>query len=38
MFSNFTPAVAAAAGHHLQLEAPSQVNAMIETFTDQKLR
>jgi pimeloyl-ACP methyl ester carboxylesterase len=38
VFADFTPALTAGAGHFLQLEAPAQLNAMIETFIGQKVR
>ena len=38
LFKDVTPAVVVGSGHYLQLEAPHQLNAMIQTFIDQRLR
>ena len=37
VFADVTPAVAAGSGHYLQLEVADQLNAMIQTFIDQRL-
>lgn len=37
LFADFTPAVAVGAGHYLHLEVPDQLNAMIQTFLEQRL-
>jgi pimeloyl-ACP methyl ester carboxylesterase len=37
VFADFTPAVAVGSGHYLQLEVPHQLNAMIQTFVQQRL-
>jgi pimeloyl-ACP methyl ester carboxylesterase len=37
LFADVTIAVAAGSGHYLQLEVPAQLNAMVQTFIEQKL-
>ncbi len=37
MFADVTPAVAVGSGHYLQLEVPDQLNAMIQTFVEQRV-
>jgi pimeloyl-ACP methyl ester carboxylesterase len=37
MFADLTPAVAVGSGHYLQLEVPDQLNAMIQTFVQQRV-
>jgi pimeloyl-ACP methyl ester carboxylesterase len=37
MFADVTPAVAVGSGHYLQLEVPDQLNAMIQTFMQQRV-
>jgi len=37
LFADFTPAVAVGAGHYLHVEVPDQLNAMIQTFVEQRL-
>lgn len=37
VFADVTPGVAVGSGHYLQLEVPNQLNAMIQTFIDQRL-
>jgi pimeloyl-ACP methyl ester carboxylesterase len=37
LFADFTPGVAVGSGHYLQLEVPDQLNAMIQTFLEQRL-
>lgn len=36
-FADFTPAVVVGSGHYLQLEVPHQLNAMIQTFLEQRV-
>jgi len=37
VFADVTPAVAVGSGHYLQLEVADQLNAMVQTFIDQRL-
>ena len=37
MFADVTPGVAVGSGHYLQLEVPGQLNAMIQTFVEQRV-
>jgi pimeloyl-ACP methyl ester carboxylesterase len=37
LFADFTPAVAVGSGHYLQLEVADQLNAMIQTFIEQRV-
>jgi pimeloyl-ACP methyl ester carboxylesterase len=38
LFADVTPATPVGSGHYLQLEVADQLNAMIQTFIDQRLR
>ena len=37
MFADLPPALAVGSGHYLQLEVPDQLNAMIQTFVEQRV-